>query len=190
MTPTTAAPTSSPSISPTPYPSPLSASITSTIAGTGTAGYSGDNGAATSATIDVPTGIAIDASGNVYFNEYSNHLIRKVTASTGIITTVAGNSSSGYGGDGGPAARALLFHPNGLCIDSSGNVYTSDNNNHRIRKVAVGTTIISTIAGTGSGSYSGDYGPATSAALYNPTGVAIDAAGTHLNISQYSYDSD
>ncbi len=123
MTPTavpTVAPTSSPSVSPTPYPSLDSASIISTIAGTGTAGYSGDDGQATSATINVPTGIAIDASGNVYFNEYSNHLIRKIIASTGIIVTVAGNGSSGYHGDGGPAASALLFHPNGLCIDSSG----------------------------------------------------------------------
>jgi hypothetical protein len=111
---------------PTSYPSlsPHSISVISTIAGTGTASYSGDNGdngQATSATMNTPTGIAVDSSGNVYFNEWGNHRVRKITASTGIITTYAGTGSSSYGGDGGVASSAVLYNPDGLCMDSSGN---------------------------------------------------------------------
>ncbi len=115
--------TASPSVQPTYYPSlsPHSISIISTIAGTGTASYSGDNGPATSAAINCPTGIVIDSSGNVYFNEFFNHRVRKITASTGIITTYAGIGSSSYSGDGGVATSATLSSPYGLSIDTSGN---------------------------------------------------------------------
>ncbi len=100
--------------------SPNSISIISTYAGTGTGSYSGDGGTATSAAINVPSGIAIDSSGNVYFNDEDNHRVRKITASTGIITTYAGTGSASYSGDGGAASSAALKYPDGLSIDSSG----------------------------------------------------------------------
>ncbi len=108
---------------PTSYPSlsPHSISIISTIAGTGTGGFSGDNGQATTATINGPHGIDIDSSGNVYFNEYVNHRVRKIAASTGIITTYVGTGAASYSGDGGVASSAALKYPVGLCLDTSGN---------------------------------------------------------------------
>ncbi len=123
ITVTTDIPTSAPSVQPTYYPSssPHSISVISTIAGTGAASFSGDGGQATSATVNTPGGIAIDTSGNVYFNDYSNHRVRKITASTGIITTYAGTGVSSYSGDGGVASSAALYNPNGLCMDTSGN---------------------------------------------------------------------
>ncbi len=195
MSPSTATPSIQPTYSPS--LSPHSISVISTIAGTGTGSYSGDNGQATSATINVPGGIAIDSSGNVHFNDYSNHRVRKITVSTGIITTYAGTGASSYSGDGGVATSAALNLPNGLCMDTSGNsastiaifaylstlltslgnIYIADQNNHRIRKVTASTNIISTIAGTGSASYSGDNGLASSAAMSNPAGVAVDSSG-------------
>ncbi len=116
-------PTPAPTIQPTYYPSlsPHSISVISTIAGTGSAGYSGDNGQATSATIHTPTGIAIDSSGNVFFNDWNNDRVRKITASSGIITTYAGTGTASYSGDGGAATSAALNAPYGLCIDTSGN---------------------------------------------------------------------
>jgi streptogramin lyase len=122
--PTTILPTLQPSfsVSPTYFPSlsPHSASIISTIAGTGVGSYSGDGGQATSASIYGPLGIAIDASGNVYFSDHANQRVRKITTSTGIITTYAGTGSASYNGDGGAAISAAISNPNGLCIDSSG----------------------------------------------------------------------
>ena len=105
------------------------ASIISTIAGTGTGSYSGDNGQATSATINTPHGIVLDSNGNVYFNDYWNNRVRKITASTGIITTYAGTGASSYSGDGGAASSAALYRPYGLCSDSSGN--TANNLIHK-----------------------------------------------------------
>ncbi len=187
-----------PTVKPTYYPSlsPHSITIISTIAGTGTASYSGDGGQATSAAIATPTGIAIDSSGNLYFSDFGNHRVRKITAVTGIISTYAGTGASSYTGDGGVANSAALYLPNGLCIDTSGifnilldkahiffyilstdNIYIGDHGNNRIRKIAVSTSIISTIAGTGASAFSGDNGQATSAALYLPTGVAVDKSG-------------
>ena len=194
-------PTVSPSIQPTYYPSlsPHSISVISTIAGTGIAGYSGDNGQATDATIYAPAGLAFDSSGNVYFSEFYNQRIRKITASTGIITTYAGTGSCTYSGDGGAASSASLCLPEGLAIDASGNqsftyyrsttltairtllgnIYIGDDGNHRVRKITVSTGVISTIAGTGTASYSGDNGAATSATLYQPIGMALDMSGKH-----------
>ncbi len=122
ITVSTEIPTSSPSVIPTYYPSlsPHSISIITTIAGTGSKGYSGDGSQATSATICSPAGIAIDSSGNVYFNDYCNHRVRKITTSTGIITTYAGTGTASYSGDGGVASSATFTQPNGLCIDTSG----------------------------------------------------------------------
>lgn len=147
----------------------------STVAGNGTRGYSGDGGPATIAKLYMPTGVAVDVAGNIYFAD--NQRIRKVTASTGIITTVAGSGIQGYSGDGGPATRAELNWPWAVAVDAVGNIYFTDTDNQRIRKVAVSTGIITTVAGIGTPGYSGDGGPATSAELNSPFGIAVDAAG-------------
>jgi len=101
--------------------SPNSISIISTIAGTGIAGYSGDNGQATAATVSNPSGITIDSSENIYFNDYSNCRVRKIAVSTSIITTYAGTGSASYSGDGGVASSASMKYMWGLCMDTSGN---------------------------------------------------------------------
>ena len=112
----------SPSVTPTYYPSlsPHSISVISTIAGTGSASYSGDDGQATSATIRGPAGIAIDSSGNVYFSDSNNNRVRKITVSSGIISTYAGTGAASHSGDGGVASSAALYYPNGLSMDLSG----------------------------------------------------------------------
>ncbi len=151
------------------------AQIITTIAGNGTPGYSGDGGPATAAELDKPICVAIDAGGNIYFSDYGNHRIRKVTPA-GTISTIAGNGTSGYSGDGGAATAAKLSYPYGVAVDGSGNVYLADYSNNRIRKVTPSGTI-STIAGNGTASFSGDGGAATAAELQLPTGVAIDGSG-------------
>jgi sugar lactone lactonase YvrE len=149
------------------------AGIITTVAGTGEQGFSGDGGPATSAQLDSPAGVAVDASGTIYIADTHNHRIRKVSG--GIITTVAGTVTSGFSGDGGPAASAMLSNPTALAVDSSGNLYIADTDNHRIRKLS-GTTI-TTVAGTGEQGFSGDGSAATSAAIDSPNGVAVDASG-------------
>jgi uncharacterized protein (TIGR03437 family) len=152
--------------------------VITTVAGFGTQGYWGDGGPATSALLNDPDGVAVDASGNIYIAEWGNSVIRKVTVATGVISTVAGNGTSGYWGDGGPATGAVLNNPEELAVDGQGNIYIADNGNCRIRKVAAATGIITTVAGNGACGYSGDGGPATSAQIYNPDGVAVDSAGS------------
>ena len=125
-----------------------STGIISTVAGTGAAGYTGDGGLATSAKLSGPTGLAFDATGNMYIAESGNSVIRMVLQSTGIISTVAGTGEYGYTGDGGLATLATLSYPHGIAIDSSGNLYIADSINHRIRMVLKSTGIISTVAGT------------------------------------------
>jgi hypothetical protein len=142
--------------------------IISTVAGDGVQGYSGDGGAATSAELYDPIGVAVDAAGNIYTADTYNHRIRKVTASTGIISTVAGNGTAGYNGDGIAATSAELYAPDGVSVDSAGNLYIADTHNARIRKVTASTGKISTVAGDGAEGYSGDGGAATSAELYIP----------------------
>lgn len=143
--------------------------------------FAGDNGPATSASLAGPAGVAIDSSGNLYIATYADNRIRKV-ASNGIITTFAGNSGYGFAGDGGLAVNSQLSAPRGICVDGSGNVYLADRWNNRIRKLAGGN--ISTIAGNGQGSFSGDWGPASSAQLSGPGGVAVDNAG-NIYISDF-----
>lgn len=154
-----------------------STGIISTVAGNGTQGYSGDGGAATSAELSQPDGVALDPAGNIYISDYGNYRVRKVTLATGIITTVAGNGSNGYSGDGGPATSAELSFNSGVALDSAANIYILDAGNSRIRKVTVSTGNISTYAGNGTRGYSGDGGPASAAELFEPSGVALDAAG-------------
>jgi sugar lactone lactonase YvrE len=143
------------------------------VAGNGYAGYSGDGGPALSASLNNPIGVAVDGGGNLYIADVYNQVIRKV--SNGVITTFAGNGSYGYSGDNGPAVGAKLWGPQGVAVDGSGIVYIADTQNNVIRKVAGG--IISTIVGTGTRNYTGDNGPALSATLASPGGVAVDAAG-------------
>ncbi len=149
----------------------------STFAGTGLPGSSGDGGAAASAMLNNPQGVAVDSSGNVYIADTSNQRIRKVSAASGNITTVAGNGTSGYSGDTGAATGAQLNNPSGVALDASGNIYIADNNNARIRKVTVSTGNITTVAGNGTSGYSGDSGAATSASISSPFAVAVDSAG-------------
>src|SRR6266850_1646511 len=151
--------------------------VITTVAGNGGPTFAGDGGAATNASLNFPSGVALDASGNLYIADYFNHRIREVAAATGIITTVAGNGSPTFAGDGGAATSASLWSPTGVALDSSGNLYIADHDNKRIRKVATATGIITTVAGNGGSTFSGDGGAATSASLSTPTGVALDASG-------------
>jgi DNA-binding beta-propeller fold protein YncE len=114
----------------------------------------------------------------VYIADEYNSRIRKVTVSTGIITTIAGSGSTT--GDGGPATAGRLYNPTGLVLDSAGNIYIADWYDNRVRKVTISTGIITTLAGNGgTGSYSGDFGAATAAELYTPYGVALDSSGNY-----------
>jgi hypothetical protein len=152
--------------------------IISTVAGTGTAGYNGDNISATSAQLNSPDCTAYDGS-NLYIVDYFNQRIRKVTLKTGIITTIAGNGTSGFNGDGGPATSARLNYPECVAVwtnDIVQNIYISDSGNHRIRKVTSSTGIITTVAGTGTAGYNGDNISATSAQLHHPSGIAVDGS--------------
>ena len=155
----------------------LSTGTITTIAGSSVGGFSGDGGAGTSAKLNGPGGVAVDAAGNVFIADSGNNRVRKVAASTGIITTIAGSGVSGFSGDGGAGTSAELAYPCGIAVDAAGNVFIADVNNYRVRKVAGGTGIITTIAGSGVGGIIGDGGAGTSAALAYPQGVAVDAAG-------------
>ncbi|MDM8556471.1 hypothetical protein QUF75_17235 [Desulfococcaceae bacterium HSG7] len=147
----------------------------STVAGSGTAGYSGDGGAATAAQLNYPSGVYADAFGNLFIADANNYRIRKVDTS-GDISTVAGNGTAGYLGDGGAATTKALNVPRGVYADASGNLFIADTFNNRIRKVDTSGNI-STVAGNGSKGYSGDGSAATSAQLYYPYGVYADASG-------------
>ena len=155
----------------------FSTGIISVIAGTQTAGYSGDGGAATSAELDLPHGIAVDSSGNLFFADTGNNVVREVIASTSLIATVAGTGAPGYSGDRGPATQATLLGPEGVALDSSGALYIADTGNNRIRRVDPATGTITTVAGTGAIGAGGDGGPATAAQLFSPQDVAVDASG-------------
>lgn len=148
--------------------------IITTVAGNGIDGYSGDGGLATAAALSSPHGIALDTSGNLYIADYNNSRIRKVHSSTGLITTVAGNGSIGYTGDGGLATAAELANPSGLCVANNGDVYIADTYNNRIRKVNNATGIITSIAGNGTYGFNGDGGLALDAVFSNPTDVTLD----------------
>ena len=140
-----------------------------------TGAFGGDNGPAGSAQLNAPQGVAVDISGNVYIADRNNNRIRKVSSS-GVITTFAGNGTAGYSGDGGQATSARLNAPMSVAVDSAGNVYFADQLNARVRKVSA-AGIITTVAGNGLTTFTGDGGPATSASLSNPLGAAADAAG-------------
>jgi len=157
----------------------------SVVAGNGASGFSGDGGPATSASFSLIEGIAIDSTGNLFISDTDNHRVRKVSPG-GLVTTLAGTGVDGFAGDGGPANQAKLSQPRGLGVDSAGNVYIADFEDHAVRKVDT-NGVITTVAGgpTGdpllfggtAGGFSGDGGPAALAQLRYPTAVAADSAG-------------
>ncbi len=155
--------------------------IISAYAGNGTYGYTGDGGPATSASLYGPTGCVLDAAGNLYISDDANNVIRKITASTGVITTVAGNgylagtSFGGASGDGGPAIFAELNHPWGLAMDAAGDLFIADKGNDRVREVNGSTGIMTTVASFDSGT--------------EPQGLALDASG-NLYIAEGGDPSD
>ncbi len=149
--------------------------IITTVAGNGTAGFSGDGGLATSAQLNGPGHVAFDALGNMFIADCINNRIRKVNTS-GIISTIAGNGTPAYSGDGGTSILASLNYPWGITFDTSGNLYIADIQNNCIRKVNTSGTI-TTVAGNGIQGYSGDGGLATSGELSTPYGIAFDASG-------------
>lgn len=163
----------------------VSTGTISTFAGNGTVGNAGDGGPATSAELSSPIKLAFDGAGNLYIADQGASVVRKVAAGTGIITTVAGNGTTGFSGDGGLATIAQLDAPNGVAVDSTGNLYISDQSSNRIRMVAAGTGTISTIAGNGTGSATGDGGLAINATIVSPAGLAVDSQN-NLYISSRS----
>ena len=164
-----------------------STGIVTTVAGTGSAGYGGDGGSATSAALSYPRGITLDGSGNMYIADTYNNRIRVVMKGNGIITTVAGIGSVGRSGDGGPAALATLYNPRTVAVDTSRNIYIADSGNNRIRMVTKTTGIITTIAGTGAPGYSGDGGKATLATLNYPYSVVVDTSGNIFIADTYNH---
>jgi len=150
--------------------------IITTIAGTGSCGYNGDNISATTAKLNNPSGIAIDSTGNLYIADSYNNRIRKIDIATGIITTIAGNGTAGFGGDGGSATSGILNDPYDVCFDHQGNLYVADAVNYLIRKINT-RGIITTFAGNGSSVFSGEGGPATTAGISETYGLCSDAAG-------------
>jgi sugar lactone lactonase YvrE len=146
-----------------------------TVAGDGFPRFSGDGNLATSASLNRPSGVAVDGAGNLFIADTWNHRVRRVDTA-GTITTVAGNGTADYSGDGGPATSASLTVPYGVAVDGAGNLFIADRWNHRIRRVDTAGTI-TTVAGNGTAGLGGDGGPAASASLLAPSGVAVDGAG-------------
>jgi sugar lactone lactonase YvrE len=147
------------------------------VAGTGSPGYGGDGGPATSAQLKTPKGVAVDGNGNVYIADTQNNVVRRVDALTGVITTVAGTGSSGSSGNGGLATSARLSSPQDVAVAPNGDLYIADTGNSEIRKVTAATGVITLYAGTGSSGSTGDGGAATSAKLNGPSGVSLDGSG-------------
>lgn len=164
--------------------------IISTIAGSGTQGYSGDGGQALSAQLSLPFGVAVDSVGNLYIADSGNNRVRKVDTS-GVITTVAGDGTGGYFGDGGPASVSEVFKPMGVTLDKKGNLYIADYNNYRVRKIDAAGIIITVVgnglnAGLGPGGFNGDGGYADSAEIYNPTRIAFDNKSNMYVVDEFN----
>jgi DNA-binding beta-propeller fold protein YncE len=154
----------------------------SSVAGTGQQGYFGDGSAAVDARLNNPFDLAFSPDGSLIFSDTFNHCIRRIDAGSGIISTVCGTGEKGFSGDGGPASRAQLNEPYGVVIDRSGRIFFADRLNRRVRVIDT-MGIISTLAGDGSGAYSGDGGPAASAGLVEPNGLALDPEQARLFIA-------
>ncbi|MBE2289139.1 MAG: T9SS type A sorting domain-containing protein [Chitinophagaceae bacterium] len=167
------------------YTSQAQVNIITTIAGTRTAGYSGDGGPATNAQLKAPYRVCCRKSESIYFSDALNHRIRKIDLSTGVITTIAGNGIGGYNGDGIAATTAQLFIPQGLALDTNGNIYVGDALNYRVRKIDIATGIITTVAGKGIQGQNGDGGLGVNAELDGIVGINLDKQG-NLYIVDYT----
>ncbi|MGE3819451.1 MAG: hypothetical protein AB7I30_08450 [Isosphaeraceae bacterium] len=153
--------------------------IVTTVAGNGQKGFSGDGGPATEARLDEPYGVVLDGSGNLFFADRLNRRVRRVDVKTGIVTTVAGDGSTKYSGDGGPGRSAGLVEPNGVALDPQGRrLFIADVADHRIRVVDLDSGVITTFAGTGEGSRVGDGGPARAASIFGARAVEVGPDGT------------
>jgi DNA-binding beta-propeller fold protein YncE len=153
--------------------------VITTCAGCGEPGYSGDGGPASRARFNEPYGIAVDNAGNIYVADRHNHCVRRIDGSSGIVATFAGNGSSGFSGDDGPASRAGMLEPNGLALDpAQTRLYIADVADHRVRVVDLASEVIWTFAGTGAPEHGGDGGPATAAGIYGARAVKVAADGT------------
>ncbi|HSQ55572.1 MAG TPA: hypothetical protein VLM40_07485 [Gemmata sp.] len=157
----------------------------STVAGNGKKGFAGDGGKAALAEINEPYGLALDEAGNLYIVDRLNYCIRRVDLQTGVIHTVAGTGGkSGFAGDGGPATKALLVEPNGICLDGKGKLYIADVAGHRIRVVDLARGTIDTLLGNGTARTAGDGGPIKDAVLNGPRAVAIHPDGSLLIVER------
>ncbi len=161
--------------------------VITTFAGTGTAGSSPNGTAAAAAALDLPTALAINSAGDVFFADSRVHLIRRIDHATSLVTTVAGNGAQGYAGDGGAATAASLDAPEGLAIDAAGNLYLSDTHNHRVRRVDGKTGVITTVAGTGQAGFAGDSGAGATAEVRLPRGLALDSSGNLLMVDSQNH---
>lgn len=169
----------------------VSGGIITTVAGTGSVGFSGDNGPATTAMLNGPTSVAVDGAGNIFFSDTGNLVVRRIDATTHNLTTVAGNGSSCFPtksacGDGGAATSANLSWPLTVAVDANDNLYIADYFSFKVRKVSGATQIISTVAGIGTPGKAGDGGLATKASLDHPSSVALDGAGNIFISDQYN----
>jgi uncharacterized protein (TIGR03437 family) len=163
-----------------------SSGIVSTVTGTTAGGgFSGDGAPAIDAQVFGPMALLLDRSNNLYISDSFNNRVREITASNGYINTIIGTIVAGYGGDGGPPIHASLDNPEGIAFDSAGNLYIADTFDHRIRKIS--GNVVTTIAGNGTPGFSGDGGPATSAELNFPGGVAVDAAGNVYIVDTFNW---
>ncbi len=154
----------------------LATGIISSFAGNHTAAYAGDGGPATSASLNGPWSITIGPDGRIYIADQSNHCIRQI-ALDGTISTIAGNGTSGFSGDGGPASAAVFDSPAATALDVAGNLYVADSGNNRVRKINAVTGVIDTVAGSANESFSGDGGPADQAGFYGPYALVLDGPG-------------
>jgi hypothetical protein len=151
--------------------------VITTVAGTGTAGYSGDGGPATEAMLNEPYSLRIDRNGDIYIVDRLNAAVRKVEAATGVITTVAGTGEPGYSGDGGPGNQAQLREPNDCFLDGKGGLLIADIQDQRVRRLDLNTGIITTFAGNGEKVRAGDRRPAVEAGILGARAVCMDGQG-------------
>ncbi len=156
----------------------LASGLISTVAGIGTAGFGGDGAAAIGASLNNPTGIAVDSAGNLYIADTGNSRIRRIDAQSATISTVAGSGSTVYTGDGIAAVAAGLEYPTGVALDGTGNLFIVDSGTSAIRRVDAVSGLISTFAGTGLAGFSGDGAAATAAQLNHPSSLSLDSKGS------------
>jgi streptogramin lyase len=162
----------------------LPSGLIETVAGAGQKGYAGDGGPARDARLNEPYEVRFDADGNMYFVEMQNHLVRRVDAQTGVISTIAGTGEPGFGGDGGAAIKARLQSPHSICLDDAGHLYICDIGNHRIRRVMLDTGLIETFAGTGERAPTPDGAPITGTPLNGPRALDFHDGQLYLALRE------